>query len=416
MSSVAHATFIVEADNVAPEGKAFDHFVSTPAVNGFQLSATPSIALGLVGNQSAFGNPDNATGPDRYTLSYTPGVDVDNTTFAAGTVLGNSSALDLDGAGPNLPSYTNTSQLATGLMGGASGLYNVYFTVPATTNVNPLGSTITINNNGSPVVLNPVVMNNGGTGPDEVAGGTYTGGANNRWLKIGTVPLISGSTYSVVIEANAMPPDAVSQRTHGVMWEYAGPLPNPGTNLITFDLDPVGNKPNGFTSAQSSLVTFTDTVGNDLEVADFTPQSIGNGLEVGTDGDASSLEMNFATLVSSLSLDFGNDDPSFTSPGDLGVLKTYVGATLVGQTSVVLNRNDLSDQTISIAGVPFNRATFAYTNPSGSPTTMGAFTGLIEIVDNIRFTPVPEPTSLVLLATAIGISFVGRRSERVRSL
>jgi hypothetical protein len=126
--------------------------------------------------------------------------------------------------------------------------------------------------------------------------------------------------------------------------------------------------------------------------------------------------MNFATLVSSLSLDFGNDDPSFTSPGDLGVLKTYVGATLVGQTSVVLNRNDLSDQTISIAGVPFNRATFAYTNPSGSPTTMGAFTGLIEIVDNIRFTPVPEPTSLVLLATAIGISFVGRRSERVRSL
>ena len=60
-----HGAFVVEADNVAAEGKAYDHFVGTPSVGGFQLSVTPSIAVGLSGNQSAFGNPANATGPDR---------------------------------------------------------------------------------------------------------------------------------------------------------------------------------------------------------------------------------------------------------------------------------------------------------------------------------------------------------------
>jgi hypothetical protein len=218
------AAFIVEADNVAPAGKAFDHFVSTPAGTGFQLSVTPSTALGLAGNQSAFGNPANSTGPDRYELFYTPGVDVDNTSFVAGTVLGNSSASDNDGAGPLLPDYTIAPVNATGLSGGASGLYHVYFTVPSTINVNPAGSTISIGNSSSDVVLNPVRMNNGDTGPDEVAGGSYTGGANNRWLRIGTVPLVAGNTYSVVIEANASPPDSVSQRTHGVMWEKAVPM------------------------------------------------------------------------------------------------------------------------------------------------------------------------------------------------
>jgi hypothetical protein len=221
------AAFVVEADNVAPEGKAFDHFVSTPPGSGFQLSAAASTALGLTGNQSAFGNPANATGPDRYEFVYTPGVDIDNTVFIAGTSLGNSSAIDIDGAGPGLPAYNIAPPLATGLVGGLSGMYNVYFTVPATANVNTAGSTITVFNNGSPVILNPVLMNNGGTGPDEVAGGTFTGGANNRWLRIGTVPLLSGNSYSVVVEANALPPDFVSQRAHGVMWEYAGPLPPP---------------------------------------------------------------------------------------------------------------------------------------------------------------------------------------------
>ena len=79
----ARAAFIVEADNVAPAGKANGNFSSLPPGTGFSLSATPSAAAGLAGNQSIFGNPANATGPDQYTFRYTPGTDADNTTYCA---------------------------------------------------------------------------------------------------------------------------------------------------------------------------------------------------------------------------------------------------------------------------------------------------------------------------------------------
>ncbi|MEX2309032.1 MAG: PEP-CTERM sorting domain-containing protein [Pirellulales bacterium] len=221
------AAFIVEADNVAPAGKAFDHFSSL----GHSLSSGFSTAAGLIGNQSAFGNPANATGPDLYTLRYTPGPDVDNTVFATGALLGNSSATDGDGAGAGLPVYTTANQLATGLAGGGTGIYNVYFTTPSSTNVNPAGSLITVNNDGAPVELSPVVLNDGGTGPDEVAGVPYTGGANNRWLNIATVHLTAGTTYTVTVRANADPPDFVSQRTHGVMWEFVA-IPEPSSFVL----------------------------------------------------------------------------------------------------------------------------------------------------------------------------------------
>jgi hypothetical protein len=228
------AAFIVEADNVAPAGKANDHFSAVPA-NGFGLSSGFSTAAGLIGNQSAFGNPANSTGPDLYTFRYTPGPDADNTVFAAAAVLGNSQATDADGAGAILPTYTNVNQLATGLTGGASGLYNVYFTVPSSTNVNAAGALITVNSDAPPVELSPVDGNNGGTGPDttDPLSGPWVGGANNMWLKIATVPLTAGTTYTVTIRANANPPDFVSQRAHGVMWEYVGPIiPEPGTFVL----------------------------------------------------------------------------------------------------------------------------------------------------------------------------------------
>jgi hypothetical protein len=213
------AAWIVEADNVAPAGKANDHFAATPA-NGFQLSGTPSTALGLAGNQSAFGNPANSTGPDLYTFTYHVGADPDNTVFAAGLTLGNSTASDADGSGAGVPTYTIANHFSSGKVGNRSGLYNVYFTLPPTENVNSAGSTITVNSDLSPVVLNPVYMNNGNTGPDMNPDAPFTGGANSRWLKIATVPLTAGNTYTVTVQANATPPDFVSQRAHGVMWEF----------------------------------------------------------------------------------------------------------------------------------------------------------------------------------------------------
>jgi hypothetical protein len=231
--SPARAAWIVEADHVAAAGKAHDHFDATPPGDGvgYGLSGTPSTAVGLIGNQSAFGNPANSTGPDLYILTYHVGLDPDNTVLAKGTVLGNSMATDGDGAGPLVPSYMIGDHSASGEVGNRSGIYNVYFTVPPSANVNAAGSTITVNNDGLPVVLNPVVMNNGVTGPDSNPDAPFTGGANSMWLKIATVHLTAGNTYTVTVQANATPPDFVSQRTHGVMWEFVR-IPEPSTMLL----------------------------------------------------------------------------------------------------------------------------------------------------------------------------------------
>jgi hypothetical protein len=215
--TTAHAAFIVEADNVAPAGKANDHFAATPA-NGFSLSTVASSAVGLAGNQSAFGNPANATGPDLYTFRYTPGTDADNTVLAADTVLG-THRLD-----PPVV-LTAEPQLATGLAGGRSGLYNVYITWPNSGNVNAAGSTITVNSDGAPIVLTPVSQNGD---PDPMFSAVFTevgAAGNNKWLKIANaVPMTAGTTYTVSMLANAA--TFTSQRVHGVMWERAVPEPS----------------------------------------------------------------------------------------------------------------------------------------------------------------------------------------------
>lgn len=214
-ASTARAAFIVEAVG----GKASTNFSST----GHTTSTTPSTAVGLTSPTSIFGNP-NAE-PDVYTFSYTPGTDADNTTFAPGDALGNSSAVDADGSGVLAPVYVTAPQLATGLTGGESGVYNVYFTAPPSINVNAAGSLFEITGDLGTVALNPVNLNNTGTGPDEDPGTTFAGGANSRWLHVGTVSLTAGNTYTLTLTANAA--TFVSQRAHGVMWELVAPIPEP---------------------------------------------------------------------------------------------------------------------------------------------------------------------------------------------
>ena len=232
----ANAAFVVEADNdpAGTLGKANGNFSSLPPGTGFSLSATPSTAAGLAGNQSAFGNPANTTGPDRYTFSYTPGTNADNTVYAAALVLGNSQATDVDGLGVMAPVYVNVPQLATGLTGGASGFYNVYFTTPSSTGVSITGSQFVIAHDLGSTALNPVILNDAGTGPDTTPpGGAHVGGANNLWLKIASnVPLTAGTTYTVTQTANSTA--FVSQRAHGVMWEYIGPVPEPASSSLAW--------------------------------------------------------------------------------------------------------------------------------------------------------------------------------------
>ncbi|MEQ8209133.1 MAG: PEP-CTERM sorting domain-containing protein [Lacipirellulaceae bacterium] len=168
----------------------------------------PSAAVGLPDHDSLFGG-DGATAGDTYVMSYTPGVDADNFFPAAGSLLGSTTGFG--------------TETASGQVGGGSGLYNVYVTFPASTNVNPAGSNFTVTNDGADLVVLAVDQNNGGTGADLDPGPAFVGGANNSWFKLGTVPLTSGTTYTVSMSANAN--TFVSQRLAGVMWELAIPEP-----------------------------------------------------------------------------------------------------------------------------------------------------------------------------------------------
>jgi len=182
---------------------------------------------------------------------------------------------------------------------------------------------------------------------------------------------------------------------------------------IDFETDGTGSRANGFTSDDSPIVHFYDTSGADLRLDNYGGQSNNtNALGVFNDTDGSMLRMVFDMNMAALSFDFGNDDPSFTNPGDLAILKLYNNATFVGMVTVVLNRDDLMNQTIGFVGPNFNEAFFYYGNANFTPYTGGGNTntGLIEIVDNINYR-VPEP-SLLALSGLGGLVVAWRRRRK----
>ena len=125
IAASASAAFIVEPGT---GGLAQANYSYTGDGTAASVSGTPTAALGTIATDSIYGG--NGATFDQYTSTYTPGTDADNFTPAAGTDLGN-------------------GDLATGVTGGDSALYNVYFTAPSSTNVNLAGSNFTIQNDGA---------------------------------------------------------------------------------------------------------------------------------------------------------------------------------------------------------------------------------------------------------------------------
>lgn len=198
----ASAAFLVEAHESGLAWENFELGGDTFTVS----SSIPSNAVGTTATNSIFGG-DGVDFPDTYIFSYTPGRDTDNVEFAAGTVLG---------AKDESP---GNGYLATGFAGGVSGRYNVYITSPASVNVSGVPTIATLTQEGDPVVIE-IDQNNEMSGPNtqSTPGQAFVGGMNNAWFLLGSVDYIAGNTYSVTLEASIN--TFVSQRVHGILWEY----------------------------------------------------------------------------------------------------------------------------------------------------------------------------------------------------
>ncbi len=183
------ASFIVETYS---DGRGYANFSYPGGAPSYSTTVSP--AIGCIGTKSAFGG--NAAA-DSYIFSYTPGTDADNFSVAAGTDLGN-------------------GNLATGLVGGGSGLYNVYITWPSTNNVSGGITNVTLTSAAGDISLS---FNQNGDAANP---------GGNKWMLLSQVSLVQGAAYTVTMTPTSS--TYVSMRAQGVMWEAA--VPEPTTMLL----------------------------------------------------------------------------------------------------------------------------------------------------------------------------------------
>lgn len=181
--------------------------------------------------------------------------------------------------------------------------------------------------------------------------------------------------------------------------------------LVDFESSSTGSLAEG---TDIGGIIFTSDLGSGLSIGDFGVQSDGQALAAGGDGNGNFIRGSIASSANFLSIDFGNDDASFTNAGDLATLQLFSGASLLSTVSVVLNRDDIMNQTITYNGSFFDNFSFAYTDAAGDPFTGGgaASTGLIEIIDNVQFGAVPEPATWAFMIFGFGAIGGAMRRQR----
>jgi uncharacterized repeat protein (TIGR02543 family) len=153
------------------------------------------------------------------------------------------------------------------------------------------------------------------------------------------------------------------------------------TQVITFEFDSPGIHPCPFTSVDSLYARFSDSYDSTLFIvppslyAEYGCHSGALASDYNSGSTVNSLIIDFDLRVTSLSLEFGNDDEI------LAILRAYDGATTVGQVTVTSNSNGAVDQTIGITVAGgFTSATFTYADASGNPIA-----GSNEVIDYIWF-------------------------------
>jgi hypothetical protein len=189
--------------------------------------------------------------------------------------------------------------------------------------------------------------------------------------------------------------------------------------VIDFEADAIGYYPNGFSAVGHPTVKFTDTSGADLNIGYYGSQGFSQSLAVDDDYDGSRLQIDFTVPVTSLSLWFGNDDPGWALSSDLAWLEIWSGGSYVTSVNMAMNLDGDMNQSIGYSSLfSFDRAFFWYGDANGAPFTgpgLFGLRGLIEIVDMIEYTPVPEPASALATAGLLGLAAVGLRRWRQRA-
>ncbi len=177
--------------------------------------------------------------------------------------------------------------------------------------------------------------------------------------------------------------------------------------LITFDNDAPGTYTNPFTSADSALVQFSEVGSGAVGSIGINPnQSTTNVLDTSLGGGApDEILMEFFTPVTSLSFDIGH--PSGLQAD--GWLRVFDGATLVSESRVALDSDNLFNQVISYSGTAITSALYALVATGSIELGSAA-----ESIDNLSFSPVPIPAAFWLFGTAlIGLVGFNRRRRAV---